>query len=230
MSPLEIIGHLDVPASVMSHRFALEAYGCAKIMERNVEERESREQVVGTKNTGKVELYGWAPMVDSHVDRTGYVYLCPLNEGRSTVNVLDGENAISVFIPIGTVVRLNDFVVHWTEDTGLRVCAFIGSFEKPCDYDALIALQSGIESLARGDYYGAPRVSPGFRALMPDECMAPNDTFDDYELMLLSDAKKQKRWYERCSQCESPAVRLDNHWPYFTDKNRCAQHLFKGEK
>lgn len=227
MIPLEVIGRIDIPESVLSHRFVIEALACAHVLGQN---EDSKERVVGTENTKKVELYGWAPNVDCHVDQTGLVYLLALNEGKGTVNCWNenpptSDDPVSVWMPAGTVVRLNDYMPHWTEDDQCRVCAFLGSFREPCDAAAIALLQESVQALARGDYYGAPRVREGFRALRPDECLVPNDAFDAYEPMLLADAQKQGKWFEPCSECDQPAVRLDNHWPYCTEYNRCAEHL-----
>jgi hypothetical protein len=223
MSPLEIIGNIDIPTSVMMHRFVREALGCAHIMAKNVEGGDSREQVVGTANNKAVELYGWAPHVDSHADNTGFVYLVALNEGRSTVNVWADFEPISVWLPAGTVVRLDDRKMHWTEDD--RVRAFVGSFAEPRDDQALTQLQAGVTNLAKGDYYGTPRVSSGFRVLMPDECLIPNAVYDNCDPMLVADARKQRLRYERCTHCKKPAVRLDHHWPYSQANNRCIDHM-----
>lgn len=226
MKPLEIIGQIDIPCEVLAHRFVREALGCARHI---ADEGDVRHQVVGTANTRKVELYGWAPHVDSHVDNTGWVYLLALNEGRSTLNVwgADGE-PVSVWMPAGAVVRLDDRAEHWTEDDSVRICAFIGSYPTPHDYDALVALQAGVSALARGDYYGAPRVRDGFRVLMPDECIVGDYNRCTYEPMLLIDAQRQRRWVETCALCCKAAVKIDQHWPYHTDMNRCAEHL-KGD-
>lgn len=223
MKPLEVIGHINVPPAVMKHRFVREAMACTLVV---AESEDPRAQVVGTANTKKVELYGWAQHVDSHVDNTGWVYFVALNDGRSTVNAWGVDNEpISIWLPRGAVVRLNDYVEHWTEDDRPRVCAFIGSYRTPHDYDAMVALRAGIDMLDRGDYYGAPRVRDGFRALQPDECIAATPDFDDFEIMLVEDARAQGRYVETCAQCTNFAVKLDQHWPYHTDMNRCREHL-----
>jgi hypothetical protein len=229
MAPLEIVGQITVPDSVMQHRFAIEALGAAMVMAKNVEDGDSMEQVVGTANTRQVELYGWAPNVDSHQDHTGYVYLVALNEGRSTLNVWNPENkedAISVWLPRGAVVRLDDFHAHWTEDDRPRVCAFIGSYSMPQDHHAVAQLQAALMALEHGQYYGAPRVRDGFRALLEDECIAHSD-FEHPKTMLLKDAEEQGLIIEYCGQCMQPAVRLDNHWPYETGYSFCREHLGK---
>jgi hypothetical protein len=227
MIPLEVIGHIVVPAGVMLHRFAREAYACARLAAEKIKARESLESVIGTANTKKVELYGWAPNVDSHADKTGIVYLVALNSGKTTVNVLQGDDAISVELPRGTVVRLDDHATHWTEDNRVRVCAFIGSYDEPHDAEAITLLQAGVAALARGDYYGAPRVRDGFRVLMDDECLVLNSDGDGVDTVLHADALTMNEFIVSCAACEAPAVRLDSHFPYQWDMNRCREHLKK---
>lgn len=224
-APLEIIGHIPVPDIVMRHRFVKEALACARLMAKKVDDRESREQVVGTANTRQVELYGWAPNVDSHADKIGIVYLLALNDGKSTVNVMEGDDATCVWLPRGAVARLDDHVSHWTEDDQVRVCAFLGAFKEPCDADALAMLTDAVKALATNEYYRAPRVREGFRVLLADECLVMNRPGDGVDTMLLTDAIQNSRLVETCAKCGKPAVRVDDRYPYHTDMNRCREHM-----
>jgi len=190
-----------------------------------VADGERDHQVVGTENTGDVELYGWAPNVDEHADCTGIIYLACINPGRTHVELRHGEEVLAEILEVGTVVRMDDRYKHWTLDDGPRVGVFVGSFPTPCDEWALAALQAGVDALARGDYYGAPRVTPGFRVLQPDECLVPNEAFDGCNTKLLADAIAAGDYIEACVICDKPAVQLDHHWPYFADNCRCADHL-----
>lgn len=228
---LAIVGQLQVPDSVMRHRFAREALGCATIMRKNYDEGDSQEQVVGTANNGIVELYGWAPNVAAHADRTGYIYLATINDGESSLGALNsrtlhpGAIPDSVRLTKGRVVRLDDHCPHWTFDYQTRVCVFLGSFRKPADDEAVILLQAAVDALAAGSYYDAPRVSGGFRVLLPDECLVPDDAFTACKPMLLADAISNNAYFEPCSHCVKPAVRLDHHWPFDASNNRCFDHI-----
>jgi hypothetical protein len=226
---LQVIGQLAIPSSVLDHRFAREAMANAMLLEKN---DDVQRQVVGTENTRACELYGWMPNVDSHVDKTGFVYLACLNEGTSWVHLwpdLAHDDLLSVELQPGTVVRMNDHFEHWTEDKGPRIAAFVGSFDRPDDALALSILTDAVAALARGDYYGAPRVRSGFRVVLPDECYAANAAMDALDLMLLEDARRQNRLIELCAKCSQPAVRVDNHWPYHVDQSRCREHMERQE-
>jgi hypothetical protein len=225
VSPLQVVGRVDVAASVAEHRFVIEALAAAHVLDTS-EDREEGDVVVGTMNTQKVELYGWGRHVGEHVDATGYVYLVALTDGHSMLNVRTKKGEIHCQrLPVGTVVRLDDYAVHWTEDEKPRACAFLGSYVAPCDAAAIRLLQNAVNTLARGDYYGAPRVRDGFRALQPDECLVPDDDWTFCDPMLLADARAQNKHIETCAHCAAPAVRVDAHFPYFTDANKCRAHL-----
>lgn len=213
--PLEIIGHIEVPADALMHRFVIEAAGCAKVLAER--DNDTRERVVGTANTGDVELYGWAPNVPDHQDNTGLVYLVALNPGTTMIECIQGEVAHSVVLEQGAVVRLDDRWTHWTIDLQERICAFIGSFEEPCDEWAINRLQAAVEALERGDYYGAPRVQHGFRVYGADECLVADTAGGTFQYMLLVDAIAQDRLYETCCKCGNPATILDRSFPYFTE-------------
>jgi hypothetical protein len=238
MKRIESIGHIDIPAGVLDHRFVLEARANAALLTKH---QDDNRQVVGTSNTRLCELYGWAPNVEPHVDNTGIVYLVGLDDlvshlyawagapsvrtGQVGVRRARGSKLHFARLAAGTVVRLDDFAEHWTEDTGPRVAAFVGSFEKPDDDRAMEILRAGVAALARGDYYGAPRVPQGYRAMLPDECFAANDDWSDCEVMLLDDARAKKRLVQLCGKCDRPAVRMDRYWPNFHDMNRCREHI-----
>jgi hypothetical protein len=139
------------------------------------------------------------------------------------VECIRGEETYGVALAQGAVLRLNDYWEHWTIDTESRVCAFIGSFDEPCDEWAINRLTAAIEALDNGDYYGAPRVGQGFRVYGDDECLVPSGPDMAVRPMLLADAKAQGLDYVMCSQCDKPAAIMDHHWPYDMDC-RCYGH------
>ena len=221
------VGTIDVPPAVMQHRFALEALAGAMMLAGR---EEPVARVIGTENTKRCELYGWGANVDSHRDDTGWMYLVLLNDGTSTLSAWARDthacnDVVSEAMPRGAVIRLQDCCEHWTEDDGPRVAAFVGSFDRPCDAVAMAILQAGVAALARGDYYGAPRVREGFRAILPDECLAADDGMNELQPMLLADARRERRYFERCAHCKAPAVRADRLWPYSMENSRCRFHL-----
>lgn len=227
--PLAIVGHIEVPEAIFAHRFHAEALANVQLAARRHSERVDA-GVIGTSNSGEVELYGWAANVDSHKDNTGFVYIVPLN-GTTTVSAWrEGEdilNAAELTAKPGDVLRLDDHALHWTEepDGQYTTAAFVGSFAEPCDEAAIVKLRAGIAKLASSDYYGAPRVREGFRVLLADECLAADDGFNNLVPMLRRDAFGQKRYVAQCGKCKSVAVRADSHWPYQQDGNRCRNHL-----
>lgn len=227
--PLASVGQIDVPASIRDHRFMLEALANCMLAETR---EDPRMRVVGTVNIKSPELYGWGPNVAEHVDRTGFVYLAPLLVfGESTLFVRHGKRPKRIALQVGRVIRLNDHEPHWTIDDGKVVCVFIGSFPWPCDADAVEKLRGAVTALADGDYYDAPRVAPGRRLMLPDECLAWRDTPDDVRPMLLADAKRDGYVIEKCGKCKRRnAARLDHHHPYYADGNRCMRCLRAAEK
>lgn len=216
--PLQVVGSIPIPPSVIKHRFVREALAVVNLFS---EDDERVERVVGTLNNKKCELYGWATSVIAHTDKTGFVYLLPLNDGNSVIYTKSHE----IHLKIGEVIRLNDFHRHWTVDEFPVVCAFIGSFDEPNDEKAMAILQAGITALANGDYYDSPRVREGFQAMLDDECFAIVDSIEDPEQMLISDALVCGLWIETCGECSEPAIKLDSHYPWFTDQNKCRNHL-----
>lgn len=231
MMPLDIIGRLEVPDQVLRHRFVLEALGAATVLADN---DDPNHRVVGTLETKTCELYGWGANVPPHRDNTGWTYLVMLNEGISYVHcrlkaLATGNGPSAVIRAVqGDVIRLHDCHEHWTEDAAPRVAAFVGSWPSPDDSAALPILEAGIKALATGDYYGAPRVREGFQALQPDECYAANEYVTEYSPMLRTDAVARGFHVLHCAKCDEPACRIDSHWPYFWDGNRCAKHLHGG--
>lgn len=220
---LEIIAHIDIPFAVFGHRFYKEAFAIARNTQRKVKRKETREKVIGTANTKQVELYGWARNVEAHSDDSGLIYFVALNDGDSIV-VTTGHRETVIDLPAGAVVRMDDYCRHFTFDDRPRVCAFIGSYPTCHDYDAIMALQHGVELLAKGEYYGAPRVREGFRVVLPDECYVSAD-IDTLELMLLKDAKEQGKFIQECAVCGRPAAKIDHQWPWFMDLHRCMEHI-----
>ncbi len=223
-SPLEVVGHIDIPPEVLGHRFVQEARAT---LGRLVEQMNPDELVVGTANTKSAELYAWAPNVPAHVDNSGFIYLVALNPGETVISCADAQAGatLAVDAPAGAVIRLDDRASHWTRDRSPRVCAFVGAFRQPCDAEALAILQAGIEALAGGAYYGAPRVSPGFRILAEDERLVPNAAFDECAPMLASDVEARGEYFECCAVCSQPAVVLDTKWPFYAEGNLCRAHL-----
>ena len=224
--PLEIIGHIAIPRAAKEHRFYREAFMVARALGKDAGRYE---KVIGTINDRKCELYGWGANVDAHTDDSGYIYICLMSAADSLILVepsLDDPQEHSALMQIGTVVRLNDFRRHWTYDgEGSRVCAFVGSFSEPDDVAAMTILTEGIATLARGDYYGAPRVRDGFRVMLSDECFAlPEFDSGRPELMLKADAEAKGLLIIPCAKCGEPASKLDAHFPYDWTYCLCSKH------
>lgn len=221
MRPLEIIGHIEVPDSVMDHRFIREAMACLQMLSTD---DEARGRVIGTGNTGECELYGWCEDIPAHADRTGVIYIMGLNDGASVIHVDDQGETLEVTVERGTVARMNDHFTHWTTDTCARVCAFLGSLNTPDDDAAMAAFAESVAALARGDYYLSPRVSRGFRVLLDDECLAWNAADDDrVTVMLRADAEADPEVQVlTCAECDRPATIIDHHFPYEWSGNLCA--------
>lgn len=220
-APLAVVGHLSIPPAALEHRFAVEALAVA-----HSRDSEDLERVIGTDNTGRCELYGWAPHVAPHADGFGFVYLVCLNDGKTSICARDTSGEVyEVFAPAGAVIRLDDRLEHWTSDTVARVAAFAGHFPEPGDDAAIAQLKAGIAALSKGLYAGAPRVRDGFRVLLDDECWSAATLDDELETTLLQEAKTAGRWIETCSHCGKPAVRPDPKWPYSMALSRCMEHL-----
>ncbi|MGE4243660.1 hypothetical protein [Ramlibacter sp.] len=214
------VGRIEVPPTVVAHRFHREALANAMLAATREEESD---RVVGTENTKRPELYGWGQNVGRHVDNTGFMYLVPLSLEHSVLYALHKGDFAEQMLRVGEVVRLWDFAPHWTEDRAPVVSAFVGSFDEPCDEHALQLLAGAVAALARGDYFGAPRVASGMQILLDDECFATAD-FESAAVTLIADAKRQRRFVIPCAQCNRPAHVLDHHWPYEWSLNACRDH------
>ena len=215
---LEVVGRIPVP-DVSGHRFVVEAHAIAQLRD----EQGTLERVIGTVNTKEPELYGWGSNVDSHVDNTGFMYLVPLVAEESFVYAMLGDDVVEQKLVVGEVVRLWDYALHWTTDSAPVVAVFLGSFDTPCDAEAIAKLTAAVQALVAGEYYTAPRVRDGFRVVMDDECIATKD-WEHTEIVLQADLKKRRMHLLQCGQCEKPAFRVDQHFPYFQEMNRCREH------
>lgn len=220
--PLAEVGRIDIEPALYRHRHMFEAQANAMVMDDG-----RIEAVVGTTNVpGQqvVELYGWGRNVDSHVDETGWIYFAPLICRRSLVYIEKPsiERPTRVCLQAGKVYRLNDYVLHWTRDRAAVVCLFAGVFDRPDDAKALTMLAAGAKALAHKTP-GAPRVKSGFQTPFPDECYA--DTGDGVRLVLKADAKANDWLIAHCTECRTRAIRLDNHWPWMSERNACEKHL-----
>lgn len=223
-SGLVIVDHLDVPEAVLSHRFVAEGL---RLLATVADEDDFRDRVIGTgKATRKAQLYGWAKDTAEHQDKTGVIYGVCLTPGNSKLFARAGEDnsapVLEVELSVGAVFRLDDYLPHWTEDSGHRLAAFAGPYPEPNDSAALALLETGITHLAAGSYYDAPRVGLGYFQLQADECWATHD-FQDRELMLIADAKERGHHILECSLCEQPAAKIDHYWPFHFDQNLCSR-------
>lgn len=218
--PIERIWGLDVTASAARHRNVREARLTAMALEK------SRERVIGTSNdfvdgrpTPKTELYGWASNVDSHADRTGFVYFMPLVLPRGGSLVFAGGK--HAFLYLGSIYRLNDFEPHHTYEAGVVVAMFRGPYKSPADAEVIAEFASGLAALARGDL-GAPRVKEGFRFRQAGECWA--ETPEGIRLVPLAEARSAGWIIATCASCSRLAFEVDNHFPYHWDGNACLRH------
>lgn len=157
---LGAVGRISVPSLALKHPHVMEALALARVFAND----DTRlERVIGTDNKQAelgCQLYGWGCNVAPHRDRTGFVFFVPLVVHQSAVCTNFG----AVRLRRGTVYRLNDHVLHWTEDSAPVVCAFVGPFNFPHPAPAIEHLRHGIEALASG-VPDAPRVRSGFRVL-----------------------------------------------------------------
>lgn len=215
---LRAVGFCLVPAAVRRHRFVREALACAKVLS----DPEKLDRIIGTENTRLPELYGWAPPIAKHTDNAGYMYLMPIIDGGG---VLHAEGADPVPLELGTIIRLDDRRVHWVEGGEPSVAMFLGCYPEPVDTLAVQSLCRALFALERGDYYGAPRVKDGFRALLDDECYAALPSDERCRVMLTKDARAAGLDVQECAFCHKPAVQLDEYWPYYTEQHRCRDHL-----
>ena len=223
--PAAVVGHLQIPPEVEAHRFMQEAREHINALANRADESWPHEHVIATSNTRRVELYGWRPNVEPHKDKTGYIYFVALNDGVTTVTADRSVEKSTVVARKGDVVRLDDFSSHGTTDDQARVCAFLGSFMLPDDVAALEELRKAIGLLAKGEYYGAPRLSHGARRLSKDECLVVDPDSHEASAHLLTDAVAGGLFYEICALCSKPAATLDRYWPYHTERHRCLEHM-----
>lgn len=227
---LQPIGRLDFAPAALKHMHVKEARAILTVMDDG-----RPESVIGTTNRGdpRTELYGWGRNVPRHVDNLGFAYFCPLIARRSIVycehrlgswrtKFRPSKWHSRVLLKPGTVYRLFDHYWHWTRDSAPAVCLFAGLFKKPDDNSALAMLRVGLDQLAAGAE-DAPRVSEGFRVPLEGECYA--DTPQGKSLVKVRDAKANGWLIAQCLECDGIAVKVDAHWPYMWDHNRCGKHL-----
>lgn len=213
--PLAKVEQLRIPPRALKHIHVKEACAIATTFSDDRIER-----IIGTRNQGapQAQLYGWGPNVAKHFDATGWVYFAPLMMGRSYVNAGHIRLELEPF----TVYRLNDHAIHWTEDTAPVICLFAGVFKEPDDGGALGMMLAGVGALARG-LVGAPRVSRAFRVPIRDEVYAntPNGT-----RLVSRGLARARHWViATCAMCKEFAIKVDAHFPYHWDRNRCAAHI-----
>lgn len=216
---LAAVGQIHVGRRAFRHRHYLEALALTQVFDADAERVE---RVIGTANKERprAQLYGWGRNVAPHRDGTGWIYLVPLTLGRSVLHV----GRLALELEAGVVYRMNDFARHWTFDDAPVVCLFAGVFEGPRDARALRMLRRGALQLGLRDRH-APRVSQGFRVPLGGECYADPHLQGDRRLCRLALAKRKGWVVADCSVCGAPAVRLDTHWPYLADYNRCGRCL-----
>lgn len=221
------VGSIYVPRLAFKHQHVREALALAMVF---AVDGDRIERVIGTENKKPppCQLYGWAPNVGRHTDRTGFVYFTPLLLRRSRVFALDwrrGRSAESIELCRGRVYRLYDYADHWTRDSAPVVCALTGPMRFPDDSRACAQLQVGVVALACGERT-APRVSEGFRVPLRGEVYAaPSDGSGGTELVLLQQARATHMLIARCALCDQFAVKVDKYFPYHTDMSRCRVHL-----
>lgn len=227
---LDIIGNLKVPNSVYRHRHYLEAKALSRVMGRG--KNSDHGGVVGTENNSRAELYAWHNPVRTHIDSTEsdcWIYGLILKPGRNlSLGMINPDTgAIHMERPEqGDIYRLNDRYPHWTEGTGGSVAIFVGCYPAPNDEKAVQLLERGLNRLANG-VYQAPRASLGYRIMLDDECLATND-FSNAHMVRRELAEKRGWLIQECGLCDKPASKLDNHWPYHQEMNRCLDHRREG--
>lgn len=214
--PLAKIGALRVPPKALKHVHVREACAIATLFNDDRKER-----IIGTSNKGEphAQLYGWGCNVAKHLDETGWVYFSPLMMGESKVFAAHLSLQLEPF----SVYRLHDHAIHWTEDTAPVICLFAGVFLSPQDPMAMAMLQAGMMALTKG-LLGAPRVSPGFRVPLRDEIYAATND-GDVRLVSRGIARSRGWLIAQCANCQAAAIKVDRHFPYHHELNRCAKHL-----
>lgn len=226
---LERIDNINIPQSVLSHRFI------SKIRDELNSRTRSElisQPVFGTQNTQKPELYGWTGSVPSHVDNKGHCYFVVLDTPSNAL--LGAEYSETLSVSVGDIICMNDYTPHWVEQEGSSIAIFVGAYSERCDKRAVAMLKEAVLLLAKHVYYGAPRHLSA--PLAKDECFCltenkPENSESVIEdagvyIKKISDAEKSNDFIERCSvnNCENPACVLDHHYPYMADKNLCLDH------
>lgn len=231
--PLSVLPvRLQVPPTVRRHRFFIEAQACCMALRKG--RNETNGGVIGTEDKGRAELYGWLNPVRTHIDDPvcKWTYGCVLSRQRlQKIGCIDPAKGHHYFAHAfaGQVYRIRDDYPHWTEGGGITIAICAGGFDEPDDFRALTILQRGIQRLANG-VYTAPRVRPGFRFQLDDECLA--DRFDGRPVMVRRKTAERFNWLvPTCAEedCGEPAHELDHHYPYFSDQNKCREHRFNNE-
>lgn len=204
---LQRVGSIPIPAAALNHLHTLEARAAVHVLGKS-DDRDAG--VVGTQNIRRAELYGWANPVRPHVDGTGapqWMYgalligQCQITTGVHTVCAEPG-----------VVFRLNDRQLHWTQGAGDSVSVFVGCWDTPEDQKALQILERGVRRLA-SHVRTAPRVREGFRVRRKGEVYATCD-FETYSIMASEVAKRCDAFVLTCCECDEPADRIDNQFPW----------------
>lgn len=217
--PLLALRSIPVPDAALQHYNVHEASCCVQVLRKSEDRLVGG--VIGTKNTKRAELYGWANPVGRHVDGKGnarFIYGLLLS-GECRV----ATDTHTIDLEPGDVFRLNDREPHWTEGAENSVSIFVGDWAGPCDDKACTILERGLRRLAAG-VYQAPRAREGFRVRQEGEVYA-SLSGGDYRMVSASVAKRLDLWVLNCCVCEEPADRIDNHFPYFQEHycNACDQ-------
>lgn len=146
-APLIVLRQLDIDQAVLEHahlRHALKLL--AHIVTLAV-------PIIKTNNaTRKIEIYGWGRNIKKHTDGAGFSYILPLTTGTTHLSVqsVTGE-VTTVTLSAGTLARLDDRLLHWTEDSHDRLALFLGSYRRPIDLSAVDAFNTALHALACGD-------------------------------------------------------------------------------
>lgn len=220
--PICKVGHLEVPAAALTHRFVREARLVLKVFSRPDCTLKERGVIATANEIGRpqCQLYGWLKDVSTHVDNTGWIYFLLLR-GASFVTAC----GTSLLVKAGDVVRLNDYCPHSTYDDQPSVALFWGPVGKPNDLAARMHLARGLAQLAC-DQYEAPRVMSKFRVLVAGECFAWATSWDEARRMEVRDVARHNAMVIRCSvaRCSRRAWKLDHSFPYQWEHNRCIKH------
>jgi hypothetical protein len=218
---------LSIGRNATSHTFVRECLEGVALMRR---ERSRTGRVIGTENTRRPELYGWANPVEPHMDNVQgdrYVYGMLLR-GRCEIFCLDPEygHQYSYHLTPGAIFRLNDRLPHWTRGRTDSACIFVGCWPEPQDETAFELLARGLRRLESGTPT-APRVAPGARALPGYVWIYNFRTNSPLHVRQAVAARIERAgdntWWllATCAKCDKPAVTLDHHFPIYQDGNTC---------